>query len=130
MSFTRNETAVMLFLVASFIAGAGIWIYRHRWAPLPEPKEESSVQGGIFQTNHKAKEINDPDDDIDILRISLNKANSKELEQLPGVGPVIAARIIQYREQHGGFSSLQELIEVKGIGEKTVEKIKPYLKLH
>lgn len=122
----------MLFLVASFIVGAGIWVYRHQWAPLPEPKEESSLQGqGVtFQTNHKAKEINDPGDETDVLRISLNEANSKELEQLPGVGPVIAARIIQYRVQHGGFSSLQELMEVKGIGEKTIEKLKPYIKLH
>lgn len=58
--------------------------------------------------------------------ININTANADELDELPGVGPVIAQRIIEYREAMGGFKSLEELIEVKGIGEKTMEKIRPF----
>lgn len=48
--------------------------------------------------------------------IDLNAAGADALESLPGVGPVLAARIVAYREQTGGFESVDQLIEVPGIG--------------
>ncbi|HOJ93181.1 MAG TPA: ComEA family DNA-binding protein [Dictyoglomaceae bacterium] len=57
-------------------------------------------------------------------RININLASKAELETLPGIGPILAERIIQYREENGNFSSLSDLLEVKGIGEKKIEKIK------
>lgn len=57
--------------------------------------------------------------------ININNASEDELiENLNGVGPVMAKRIISYRETHGGFSSINELMNIKGIGEKVFEKIK------
>jgi competence protein ComEA len=50
--------------------------------------------------------------------ISLSQASEAQLETLDGIGPALAGRIIQYREQHGGFRSLDELKEVSGIGDK------------
>lgn len=61
--------------------------------------------------------------------IALNSASAKELELLPGIGPSLAARILEYRQGHGPFKSLEELQNVKGIGPKTLEKMKPYLRL-
>ena len=52
-----------------------------------------------------------------------NTATSKQLQALPRIGPVMAQRIIDYRETNDGFSTVDDLINVKGIGEKTLEKI-------
>ena len=59
--------------------------------------------------------------------VDLNTASAEELDQLSGVGPVIAQRIVDYREQNGPFTSVEQLTDVKGIGSKTLEKLKPYL---
>lgn len=56
--------------------------------------------------------------------VNVNTASSKELESLPGIGEVIAQRIIEYREQSGPFYRPEQLLEVKGIGEKKLEAIK------
>ncbi|MZD56869.1 ComEA family DNA-binding protein, partial [Streptomyces sp. SID5606] len=50
--------------------------------------------------------------------VSLNTATPDQLDTLPGVGPVLAQHIIDYRTQHGGFRSVDELREVNGIGER------------
>ncbi len=62
-------------------------------------------------------------------RINLNRASSEELQELPGIGPSKADSIIEYRKEHGGFSEINELIEVNGIGEKTLENLKDKLTL-
>ena len=50
--------------------------------------------------------------------LDLNCASAEELDCLPGIGPVLAGRIVEYRTEKGAFSSVEELMEVKGIGEK------------
>ena len=62
-------------------------------------------------------------------KVSLNSATIDELMQLPGIGEVKAKAIIAYREENGGFKSIEELLEVNGIGESTFNKIKDQLSL-
>lgn len=50
-------------------------------------------------------------------KVHLNQASASELDSLPGVGPVIAERIVTYREEHGPFESIEDLLDVPGIGE-------------
>jgi competence protein ComEA len=59
--------------------------------------------------------------------VSLNTAGQAELETLPEVGPVTAQSILTWRSEHGGFSSVDELLEVDGIGDATLAKIAPYV---
>ncbi len=59
--------------------------------------------------------------------VNLNLASQSELEGLPQVGPVTAQSIIAWRDQRGGFTSVDELLEVDGIGEKTLERLAPYV---
>jgi len=56
--------------------------------------------------------------------VNINKANSAQLQTINGIGPAKAQEIIKYRKTHGGFKSVNELVNVKGIGPKTVVKIK------
>jgi len=61
--------------------------------------------------------------------VNLNSATLEQLETLPGVGPVTAQKILDWRGAHGRFSSVDELMEVSGIGEKTLARLAPYLTL-
>ena len=58
--------------------------------------------------------------------IDLNRASAEELESLPSIGPALAARIIEYREQHP-FRTVDDLDQVKGIGPKTLEAVRPFV---
>ncbi len=57
--------------------------------------------------------------------VDLNRATQAELEELPGIGPVTAGRILAWREEHAGFTAVEELLEVSGIGDRTLEQLAP-----
>lgn len=61
--------------------------------------------------------------------LDLNSATVEQLDKLPGIGPALAQRIVDYRAQHGSFRQLEQLNEVKGIGDRTLEKLVPLLTL-
>jgi competence protein ComEA len=59
--------------------------------------------------------------------INLNTATQAQLESLPGVGAKAAQRVLEYRKQNGSFKKVEDLMNVKGFGEKTFLKLKPML---
>ena len=81
-----------------------------------------------------SSEVNLPEsikDKIEIgeFKININTAEKEEFEQIPGIGEMTAQRIIDYRNEHGKFEALEELMEIPRIGEKIFKKILPYIYL-
>ena len=64
---------------------------------------------------------------VPTAKVNINTASVEQLTTLPGVGPKLAARIVEYRQKSGTFRSPQELMNVKGIGEKNFAKIETWL---
>ena len=60
---------------------------------------------------------------------NINTASEQELQRLPRIGPALAARIVEHRRAHGPFRSPDEITEVKGIGDKTLETLRPWIRL-
>ena len=86
-------------------------------------KNNSSTSSNTAQTTT----ANTDNSTTDSKTINLNTADVTELQNLPGVGPKKAELIIQYRQEKGSFSKIEDLTEVQGIGEKTFAKIKSQL---
>jgi competence protein ComEA len=59
--------------------------------------------------------------------LNLNTATQAQLESLPGIGPAAAQRILEYRQKNGSFKKIEDLMNVKGIGEKSFLKLKPLI---
>ena len=66
---------------------------------------------------------------MDSGTVSINAANEAELDKLPGVGPAMAKRIVEYRQANGGFQTLEDLKKVSGIGEAKYKRIKDKITL-
>ncbi len=62
-------------------------------------------------------------------KINLNTAGSDELQRLPGIGPAMAERVLAYRKEAGGFKTIEEMMQVKGIGEKKYAKMERFLRI-
>ena len=63
------------------------------------------------------------------LPVNINTATAEELDVLPGIGPALAGRIIAYREEHGPFTAVEQLLEVSGIGEAVLDGLRDQIVL-
>ena len=62
-------------------------------------------------------------------RVAVNRASASDLESLPGVGPVLAERIVAYRDEHGAFQTVEDLLDVPGIGESKLASIRDLVRI-
>ena len=83
--------------------------------------QDRSMQGA----NTKAASIPKPGKASTASPVNLNTANAAELRTLPNIGAATAARILEYRQKNGGFKKIEDLMNVRGIGEKSFLKLKP-----
>ena len=80
-------------------------------------------------TKDKVEEIKEKFDEDLYLEslVNINTAGAEELMRLKGIGEKTAEKILEYRKENGNFTSVEEIMEVKGIGEKKFEEIKDYI---
>lgn len=97
--FTRQERQALAFVLAAGFLGLGVQACRKIWRA-PDWETRAST-----------------------LRVSVNRAGEGELTALPGIGPVTARRLLEERSRGGRFVTAKDLLRVKGISAKTLEKI-------
>lgn len=138
---TARERKVIIGLALVILSGAAVKYFK---ATSPRPvyadsrnapgalKNKTGI-GAVPQGNvagNTAKSPNDAAAGVESpFPVNVNIATQLELETIPGIGPALARRIIEYRSAHTNFSSLDDLTKIKGIGKKKLEKIKSYISL-
>lgn len=146
MGLTPHEGRIVLFLAAALVAGGAIKLYllaagpAHRYdyhatdsVFLARSRAAARDSGAPAERDLSAASGDSIGDDAGAAdtasRVCLNTAGKKTLMSLPAVGETIAERILEYRREHGGFKTMDELMNVRGIGKKTYERIAPYISL-
>lgn len=128
--------AKYFILSASFLLIAALILYRTFSVPLLLPIEdfEASTSGFVsvssensFTSNVVSSELNTESKSDGNALININTCSYEDLLSLNGIGPVKAQAIIEYRSVNGGFSSVEEITNVSGIGEKTFESIRNFI---
>ncbi|MBZ0263997.1 helix-hairpin-helix domain-containing protein [bacterium] len=134
-SFTASERRALIVLGAIFVIGLiGFWVkdfLTNKTTP-PELTLSYREQVDIDRSSSQNSEVTDSMlistvEASGVLRIEVNRATKEELQKLPGIGPVLATRILEFRESYGNFQVEKDLLLVNGIGEGKLKKIRPYI---
>ena len=135
MNLTRAERRGALMVLALFALGAAHDLWRiHRppppWREALPPAAVSSAAsrsalppGGALADDSTHREMHDAGAAVP-KRIDLNRADAAELDQLPGIGPVLAGRIVEHRRVSGPYRSAEDLLAVRGIGPALFERLR------
>ncbi|HHI02316.1 MAG: hypothetical protein DRP51_10935 [Candidatus Zixiibacteriota bacterium] len=115
--FSPLQIRLLVFLVGLFLVGSVLEFVRS-YATVEKSEFKFSVQLGDGDQTYRP-----------VFRVDLNNSPADSLELIPGIGPVLASRIVAYRDSAGRFEKVEDILSVPGIGFKTFEKIKPYIEV-
>ena len=115
--FTKDERTVIVFLAASIAVGSLVLAAR-RVQPsfAPEIAPAAPLSGASAESIAPAE----------VWPVDVNRAGIDELTRLPGIGPARARAIVEERAKRGGFTALDELLDIRGIGPATLDKLAPF----
>ena len=117
MSITKKSNVVIIVLFSIIVIGILILLFNNL---VQKPQSGRNLQKKMNMIKEQGK---------DFKKVNINTAGLEKLVKLPGVGPVKAQAIIEYRDNIGKFESINEITNVKGIGEATLAKLLPYLEI-
>ena len=96
------------------------------WAVSPAAAQDVvKPQAGTAVTTPAAKKASSSRKATTLSPVNINTATAEELQTLPGIGPAVSKRILDYRQKNGSFKKPEDLMNVRGIGEKSFLKLKP-----
>lgn len=110
---------VLCLLCAGMILFQTLWPQSITIRENPQSPAPSAVSSALPSQPEPSVEVSQQEE-----KVNLNTASAQELDNLPGIGKAIAQAIVEYREQKGAFQTIQQVMEVEGIGEKTFEAIR------
>lgn len=127
---SRYEAAA-LGLTAAFVLFTSGWFFASRTAadPYTVTVSQSQAEPASSAGQSRDGESSRPESLLEGERIPVNTADAYELDRLPGIGPTKAQAIVDYRTEHGPFQRAEQLLEVSGIGQATLEGLLDYITL-
>ena len=129
---SRYEAAA-LGVTAAFVLFTAGWFFAGQTEsePYTVTVQQAAVSDAASSAAQPeaAQQSQQPDSLLEGERIPVNTADVQELDRLPGIGPAKAQAIVDYREEHGPFQTTDQLLEVSGIGEATLEGLLDYITL-
>ena len=140
--FTQKERFLFQFLIISVTIGLSVGTIRKTFFKSDFSKqmekeitEFKSVSADIeVSTLNESNQISSKSDDIKpqilVKSLDINTASKNDLLTLPKIGPVTAESIIRYREDFGSFNTIEDLLNIKGIGPKILDQLKPFIKIN
>jgi competence protein ComEA len=145
LGLSRREQWTLIGVVGVILAGIGVGALHRpggelgvettrdatgRWerlAQFPAGQTPPSIRAGDLLTSPTNRTGQTGPTQTPTGGLDLNRATAPELEHLPGIGPVRARDIITYRDSIGGFASVEQLTDIRGIGPATLERLRPYV---
>jgi competence protein ComEA len=127
LALTPTERNVILFLTLTLVIGAAIRYYQDS-VPSNRQFDYSAIDStfAVFQKRLASDSIR-PAESASNRVVNINSATKTELTSLPGIGDVLADRIIRQREEQGEFETIADLQKIKGISKKKFDKLKPFI---
>ena len=129
LALTNTERKVILFLSGTLLIGAGIRLYQETFPSLQQFDYRASDSTFAALSDVALADSASGEDEAgrDSVPVNINTSSKQELMALPGIGAVMAGRIIECRTEAGPFRTVDDLMNVKGISKRKLEQLKPFI---